>query len=155
MGANIIFSSFSIVDPDGSAQILVGQIRSRRGKFGSGSRRPRNGSRHLSLGADPQDIRIHGICPRPFGQQHGVEGHRGPGFLSSRPNWVPHPLTRQGMLLLPPLGPGGETHSLAGGIQFRRKDRQSGTLCTLVYNPQKGQTDRKQCQMSLSKKVYL
>ncbi len=40
--------------------------------------------------------------------------HRVPGFLSSRPNWVPHPLIHKEVLLLPPLEPGGETHSLAG-----------------------------------------
>ncbi len=40
-----------------------------------------------------------------------------PGFLSSRPNWVPppvHPLTRKGVLLLSPLGPRGGIHSLSG-----------------------------------------
>jgi hypothetical protein len=36
-----------------------------------------------------------------------------PGFLSSRPNWLPpHP---QGGVAPTPLGPRGESHSLAGG----------------------------------------
>jgi hypothetical protein len=46
------------------------------------------------------------------GLHHRV--YRVPGFLSSRRNWVPHPLTRKGLLLFPPLGPRGETHSLGG-----------------------------------------
>jgi hypothetical protein len=46
----------------------------------------------------------------------------------------PHP---QGKLLLPTLGPRGETYSLAReglGTQIRRRDRHSGTLCTLLKN---------------------
>jgi hypothetical protein len=42
------------------------------------------------------------------------------GFLSSRPNRVPHPLTSKGCCSSPPLGPRGETHWLAGeGTQVR------------------------------------
>ncbi len=56
--------------------------------------------------------------------------YRVPGFRSSRPNWIPHPLTRKGVLLLL-----GETRSLARegvwGTQFRRRDRHPGTLCIL------------------------
>jgi len=61
--------------------------------------------------------------------------YRVPGFLSSRPNWVLHPLTCKGELLLPRLSSKGETHSLAGegggGTKFRRRDKHSGTLCQL------------------------
>ncbi len=54
------------------------------------------------------------------GLHHRV--YRVPGFLSSRRNWVPHPLTRKGLLLFPPLGPRGETHSLGGDpIQTKGK----------------------------------
>ncbi len=44
-----------------------------------------------------------------------------PGFLSSRPNWSPYPITRKRVLLPPPFGSGGEKHSLARegwGTQF-------------------------------------
>jgi hypothetical protein len=34
-----------------------------------------------------------------------------PGFLSSRPNWVPHPLTRKRVLPPPPFGSRGEGHT--------------------------------------------
>ncbi len=46
----------------------------------------------------------------------------------------PHSLNHKGVLLLPPLGPRKEAHSLAGkgwGTQFRRRYRHSGTLCIL------------------------
>ncbi len=47
--------------------------------------------------------------------------------------WVPHSLTRKRVLLPPPLGPRGETHSLAGE-GFGRPS--SCTLVLLVYyNP--------------------
>jgi len=36
------------------------------------------------------------------------------GFISNRPNWDPHPLTRRQLCPLPPLVPGGRTHSVAG-----------------------------------------
>jgi hypothetical protein len=49
-----------------------------------------------------------------------------PGFLSSRPNMGSHhPLTCKGVLLLPPLGSGGDTlvrGGGGGGTQFRRRD---------------------------------
>ncbi len=47
----------------------------------------------------------------------------------------PHPLTRKGVLLLPPLGQRGRHTRLmgrgCGGTQFRRRDSHSGTLCIL------------------------
>ncbi len=50
----------------------------------------------------------------------------------------PHPLTRKGMLPLPPLGPGGGRYAFAcgrgsGRIQFRRRDRHSGILCSTPF----------------------
>ncbi len=47
----------------------------------------------------------------------GHRVNRVPGFLSSRPNWVPPPLTRKEVLLLP--------------LWVRRRDRHLGTLCIL------------------------
>jgi hypothetical protein len=40
--------------------------------------------------------------------------YRVPGFLSSRPNWLPPPPDRK-QVLPPPLVPGGGTHPLGGG----------------------------------------
>ncbi len=61
--------------------------------------------------------------------------YRMPGFLYSRPNWVPPSPTRS--VAPPPFGSKVGRHTLlggrSGGTQFRRRDRQSGTLCTL-YN---------------------
>ncbi len=60
--------------------------------------------------------------------------HRVPGFLSSRPNWVPHPLTSYGVLLVPPLGPRGETHSLAvKRVGEPNSDEGTDTLELCVY----------------------
>jgi hypothetical protein len=55
-----------------------------------------------------------------------------PGFLSSRPNWLPPPPHPQ-VSVAPPFGPRGRgTYSLGGegvgGSQFVRRDRHSGTL---------------------------
>ncbi len=60
-----------------------------------------------------------------------------PGFLSSRPHWLPPPFTPQRVLSSLSLVPRGETHSLGergrggggeGGNQFGRRDRLCGTL---------------------------
>ncbi len=56
-----------------------------------------------------EDWRLH--CLQVHSLNHRV--HRVPGFLSRSPNWVPHPFTRK-RVGLPPSGPRGETHSLAG-----------------------------------------
>jgi hypothetical protein len=49
----------------------------------------------------------------------------------------PHPLTLKGVLLLPPLGPRGETHSLAEeGVGELNSDEGTDTLVLYVYyNP--------------------
>jgi hypothetical protein len=55
------------------------------------------------------------------------------GFPSSRPNWVPHPLTCIGNCSYPFWVQGGR-HTRLGegwGTQFRWRDRHSGTLCIL------------------------
>jgi hypothetical protein len=53
---------------------------------------------------------------------------RVPGFLSSRPNRLPHPLTRK-RVLPPPFGSGGGTHSLAGeGAGIANSDEGTDTL---------------------------
>jgi hypothetical protein len=57
-------------------------------------------------------------------------------FLSSRLNWVSHPLPRK-RVCLPPQDPNGgwETQSLGGGggeIQFRRLNKISGTLYRII-----------------------
>jgi hypothetical protein len=58
--------------------------------------------------------------------------YRVPGFLSSRPNWVPHPLTRE--CCSPPLDPSEETHSLAGeGLAGPNSDEGTDTLVLYVY----------------------
>jgi hypothetical protein len=72
-----------------------------------------------------------------FSHDHRV--YRVPGFLSSRPNWLPPPIHPQASIAFsppPPLVPGGGTHSLAGegtggGEPIRRK-RQ--TLWYIVFS---------------------
>ncbi len=54
--------------------------------------------------------------------------YRVPGFPSSRPNWVPHPLTHKGVLL-PPFQK-GETHSLVGE---GGPNSDEGTDTLLIY----------------------
>jgi hypothetical protein len=50
------------------------------------------------------------------------------------PNRVPHPLTRKGVLLLPPLAPGMETQSLAGeGVGGPNSDEGIYTLWYSTY----------------------
>ncbi len=79
-------------------------------------------------------------CRRGVGEwrcSHSSSGggidHRVPGFLSSRPYWAPPP--PQASVAPPPFGSKGRD-TLAGwggggGIQFRRRDKHSGTLCIL------------------------
>jgi hypothetical protein len=63
-----------------------------------------------------------------------------PGFLSSRPNWVPHPLTHK-QVLLPTLGPKGETHSLEGkGVGDPIRTPRQKPWCSVYYNPCTGRT---------------
>jgi hypothetical protein len=61
--------------------------------------------------------------------------YRVPGFLSSRPKWVPHPFIRKGLLLLPTLRPRGEgVHSLAGeGVGGPNSDEWTDTLVLYLY----------------------
>ncbi len=69
------------------------------------------------------------------------------------------------LLPLPPLGPRAETQSLAGGggegmggTQFRRRDRHSGTLGILYYNPStvcKKYVIKKLCLVTLFKRRLL
>ncbi len=67
-----------------------------------------------------------------YGWEHRV--YRVPGFLSSRPNWLPRPRARKRVLPPPPLVPGG-THSLAGE-RARESIRTKGqTLWNSRYNP--------------------
>jgi hypothetical protein len=47
-------------------------------------------------------------------QGEGHRVYRVPGFLSSRPNWVPPPPLPLGSVAPSPFGSEGETHSLAG-----------------------------------------
>jgi hypothetical protein len=63
--------------------------------------------------------------------QIGLRVYRVQGFLSSRTNWVPQPLT--GKRVMPPRGSKGGRHTRLrgrgvhgpmGDIQFRRRDRQ-------------------------------
>ncbi len=69
------------------------------------------------------------------GVEHRV--FRVPGFLSSRPNWVP-PSRHPQASVAPPLWVQGGRHCrLLGkewGTQFRRRDRHSGTHvhCTII-----------------------
>jgi hypothetical protein len=56
------------------------------------------------------------------------------GFLSSRPYWVPPPLTRKRVLIPPMLGPRWETHSLArDGVGRPNSDEGTDTLVLYVY----------------------
>ncbi len=57
--------------------------------------------------------------------------YRIPAFLPLRRNWDPPPPPTPASVS-PPWVPGRNPHSLAGWeTQFRRRDRNSGTLCTL------------------------
>jgi hypothetical protein len=59
--------------------------------------------------------------------------YRVPGFLSSRQNWSPHPLTRKGMLLLPPFGPrGGDSLVCGGGVGGPNSDEGTDTRNGIV-----------------------
>jgi hypothetical protein len=63
--------------------------------------------------------------------------HRVPGFLFSRPIGSSEPPTGQ-RCCPPPPSSRGETHPYGrggGGSQFSRKDRHSGTLGIVLYNP--------------------
>jgi hypothetical protein len=58
---------------------------------------------------------------------------RVPGFLSSRPNWVPPPTSE----CCPPVGSTGETHSLAReGVSEPKSDEGTDTLVlySMYYN---------------------
>jgi hypothetical protein len=60
-----------------------------------------------------------------------------PGFLSSRPNWVPHALTRK-RVLLPPFGSyWGDTLACGGGGRENPAVRTTGQKlsCSVYYNP--------------------
>jgi hypothetical protein len=73
------------------------------------------------------------LYQNPFSNRHLCTKqriYRMPGFLFSRPNMSPHPLTPKEVSFLPTGSPRGETHSLAGGTQFRRRD----ILVLYVYN---------------------
>ncbi len=63
----------------------------------------------------------------------GQRVYRVPGLLYSRPNWVPHRLTCK-RVLLPPLDPRGETHSLSeervGGT-----NSDDGAYTLVFYTP--------------------
>jgi hypothetical protein len=61
---------------------------------------------------------------------HPLQSIQSASFLFSLPNWVPHPLTHKGMLLLLPLAPRGETHLLVGGPS---SDEGTYTLVLYVY----------------------
>jgi hypothetical protein len=51
-----------------------------------------------------------------------------PGFLSSRPNWLPSPPHAQASIAPPPFGSGG-THSLSGeGAEGANSDEGTETL---------------------------
>jgi hypothetical protein len=70
-----------------------------------------------------------------FGRiRNGIKLYKVPEFLYSRLNWVPQPLPRKRVYLFPmdPGGGGGGNTlawwGLGEGIQFRRLDRNSGTL---------------------------
>ncbi len=55
-----------------------------------------------------------------------------PGLLSSRPHWVPPPPQPQESVAPPPLGPRGETLSLAGeGVGGPNSD--DGTATPVLY----------------------
>jgi hypothetical protein len=59
-----------------------------------------------------------------------------PGFLSSRPNWVPPPLPPQARVGFPPLGPWGETHSPVGkGWGDPIQTTGQKLWCSVNYNP--------------------
>ncbi len=74
------------------------------------------------------------MSPSTEGIEHRV--YRVPGFLSSRPNWVPHPLTRKRVLSPPPLGPRGwhtRFRGESGGTQCRRRDRHGAS--SIAFKP--------------------
>ena len=59
--------------------------------------------------------------------------YRVPEFLSSRLNWIPHPFPRNPQASVFPSGPNGGRHTRLGvGAQFRRMDRISGTLFSII-----------------------
>jgi hypothetical protein len=67
-----------------------------------------------------------------------------PGFLCSRPNWVPRPLTCK-QVLPPPFCSRGDTLAggeRGGGSQFGRGDRHSGTLVIVSIIPLYGSSQQ-------------
>jgi hypothetical protein len=62
-----------------------------------------------------------------------VAVHRVPGFLSSRPNWVPTPPHQQ-EIVAPPIGSKGGTHSPAGkGVGGPNSDDGTDTVVLQEY----------------------
>jgi hypothetical protein len=57
--------------------------------------------------------------------------YRVPGFLSSRPNWVPHPLTRKGVFF--PTFPFVSGDTLAGGEGVGGPNSDEGTDTLVLY----------------------
>ncbi len=79
--------------------------------------------------------KVLGTIGKIYGILHRV--YSVPGFLSSRPNWVPPPPTPHPQASVSPPGSKGETHSIAGdGVGEPSSNKGTGTLVLYVYyNP--------------------